>query len=196
MRAIDRAGNITDASNNRTIVELKITVGTIKVGDWVDYQVESGNGTTNGEYSISTASSSVQTFNINDYTGGWRVLYADKDSIEIVSDSSVVNLRIGGSDGYRYIKSTLTTIANHYVNKDYAISGRGMEVNASGEVSEAQALAAAGGTTGTLVMGHTTYQEQHTGCGTHTFYCVKTVSADGGIGRSGWIYRSGSSSCI
>lgn len=103
MRAIDNAGNIKEATNKNTSVQLEspntianlVKNGTIKVGDWIAYEVGTGTGTNNGQYTMTTEQTgygSDQTYNVTNYTGGWRVLYADTTTgiLEIVSVDSLI----------------------------------------------------------------------------------------------------------
>ncbi len=77
-----------------------IADGYIKVGNYIDYDVGDGTGTTNGKYTIATAQSgytSNQTYNVKSYTGKWRIhrILNSSNTIEIISENNVL---VGNSD--------------------------------------------------------------------------------------------------
>jgi len=130
-----------DDKITKTISEM-VNERTIKVGDWIDYPIELGRNTLldenempTGEYNIMTTQtgySSVQTYNVKNYTGGWRVLYVDNSTgtVEIVSTDNILSgdtkntLTFYGRVGFNNIISTLNTACGYYVNEKYAERGR------------------------------------------------------------------------
>jgi hypothetical protein len=130
----DNAGNecITPATASATT--LWPTVSTkLKVGDYVSYTP------TSQEYTLAesdTGYATSQTFKTGDYTGLWRVLYNDStNGLQLISDSSVINLTMNGTVGYNKFVDTLNTVASKYVNSTFASSGRSAGSNPTSPAS-------------------------------------------------------------
>ncbi len=81
-----------------------------------------------------TGYESEQTYNTEDYTGLWQVLYNDEEhGLQIISANDVTNgkfLRLKGKEGYNKSVGTLNSFCSNYVSETYATSGRCVGSNA------------------------------------------------------------------
>lgn len=91
-------------SGSLTVKIGQATISILKVGDYVKYTP------TAKSYTVATTASGTstsQSFNTNTYTGLWRVLYNDStNGLQLISDSTVVNLTINGKTGYNNLVGT------------------------------------------------------------------------------------------
>ena len=148
----DAAGNsITRTISVKTIEEEVgttvadlISQNAFEVGDYVEYSVGTGLGTSNGSYTIPTTLSGytmAQTFDVTSYTGTWQILYTGSEGYgaQIVSTQSVIGnfawgtgmygqsgLYIKGDTGYANLVRTLNTLSGYYINSNYATSARSL----------------------------------------------------------------------
>ncbi len=127
-----------------TSVEDLISQNAFTVGDYVEYSVGTGKGTSNGSYTMPaslTGHTSDQTFDVTSYNGNWQILYTGSEGYgaQIVSSKSVVGtsswgtgiytqsgLYIKGEDGYENLVKTLNTLSGYYINPNYVSSARAL----------------------------------------------------------------------
>ena len=80
------------------------------------------NGRTNGY-------TSDYTFNVNNYTGGWRVLGVKNGKLQLISASSVGGLYLSGQEGYRDAEDELNAICAIYGQGKGAVAGSARSIN-------------------------------------------------------------------
>ena len=123
----------------------KLGDATVKVGDYVGYDhTKDANGNAVAiqsytSYSEENASAdknngrtsgytSDQTFNVNSYTGGWRVLGVKCGKVQLISASSVGSLYLEGKEGYRDSEEELNAICAIYGQGKRIVEARSITV--------------------------------------------------------------------
>ena len=125
-----------------------ITLGdvTVKVGDYIGYDhTKDANGNAVAipsytSYALANADSSKNngrtngytsdyTFNVNNYTGGWRVLGVKNGKLQLISASSVGGLYLSGQEGYRDAEDELNAICAIYGQGKGAVAGSARSIN-------------------------------------------------------------------
>ena len=119
---------------------------TVKVGDYIGYDAtKDANGnavatTSYTSYALANASSdknngrtngytSDQTFNVNNYTRGWRVLGVKNGKLQLISASSVGDLRLQWQEGYRDSEEELNAICAIYGQGKGAVAESARSIN-------------------------------------------------------------------
>ena len=70
-----------------------------------------------------------QTFNENEYSGGWRLLDVEYGSLKLISENSVGNYTLRGKNGYIYGVEELNKIGSIYGQGKWAEKGRCVNTN-------------------------------------------------------------------
>ena len=125
-----------------------ITLGdaSVKVGDYIAYDATKdadGNAVATASYTsyaLANAGSdknngrtngytSDYTFNVNNYTGGWRVLGVKNGKLQLISASSVGTLYLQGQEGYRDSEEELNAICAIYGQGKGATGAESIDVD-------------------------------------------------------------------
>ena len=125
-----------------------ITLGdaSVKVGDYIAYDATKdadGNAVATASYTsyaLANAGSdknngrtngytSDDTFNVNNYTGGWRVLGVKNGKLQLISANSVGSLYLQGQEGYRDSEEELNAICAIYGQGKGAVAGSARSIN-------------------------------------------------------------------
>jgi len=130
---VDENHNLIRDKIGITITEA-INKGKIQLGDYINYEIGTGSGTTDGSYTMTTAQTgytSAQTYDVKKYAGKWQVLYCDStNGLQIISSDNILanetskEFYLQAENGYNNLIETLNTMAGKYVNTIYANSGR------------------------------------------------------------------------
>lgn len=88
---------------------------------YISYGIEGDNndGRANGD--------SNQTFTLNNYSAGWRVLDVKNGNIRLISSESIGNYVLRGKIGYKYGVEELNNIGNIYGHGKGAKSGKSID---------------------------------------------------------------------
>lgn len=124
----------------------KLGDATVKVGDYIAYDpTKDANGNpvaiqSYTSYSEENASpdknegrtsgyTEDQTFNVNNYTGGWRVLGTKNGKLQLVSERIVGQLNLKGKLGYLNCQEELNSISSIYGKGKYSEGARSINVD-------------------------------------------------------------------
>lgn len=111
---------------------------TIQIGDYVDYSQTPISGTVEPYIAevAKTGADNSQTYNVTDYSGGWKVLGVDSSGkLKIISEDVVGSISLGGQSGYQYREEVLNNICSLHGYGKYADSARSVRVEDINELS-------------------------------------------------------------
>ncbi len=100
----------------------------LQIGDYVNYDPTNSEYTTITSYATENGYSD-RTYNLSDYTGGWRVLGVDNGQIELISENSIGYLGLNGRIGYQNAEIELNKIAGLYGHGEYATGARSVNAD-------------------------------------------------------------------
>ena len=149
----DKTGHTYELKENGAYVEPCVDNGdgtytlgdtTVKVGDYIGYDAKvdaDGNSVATTSYTSysyrnedknegrTNGCDSDQTFDVNSYEGGWRVLGVQDGKLKLISSSSVGKLQFQGASAYVYGRDELDAISAIYGQGKGASGARSINVD-------------------------------------------------------------------
>ena len=100
----------------------------LQIGDYINYDPENSEVTTITSYSNDNGLLN-RTYNLEDYSGGWRVLGVKNGQVELISENNIGVLSLYGRIGYQNAENELNKVAGLYGHGKYATGARSVNVD-------------------------------------------------------------------